>query len=125
MKEYIPYIVSIIVPIFTGLIAYMQANKKSKQDIDKLREEHKTNLEELEAKFQHEMEANEKEHNHKIELMEKEIELQTKAKKDSIGDKALEGILEGMAPAFQQAVLESIDIKGMVKQSFEESLKKK
>lgn len=85
MKEYLPYIVSIIVAVITGLTSYFAAAKKSKTDlkalqesnaheISRLMEQHKLDIDSLERKHQMEIEKMELEHRHQLELKEKEME---------------------------------------------------
>lgn len=85
MKEYLPYIVSILVAIISGLASYLAASKKSRTDlkalqesntheINRLMEQHKLDIDSLERKHQMEIEKMELEHRHQLELKEKEME---------------------------------------------------
>ena len=85
MKEHLPYIVSVIVAVITGLTSYFAAAKKSKTDlkalqesnaheITRLMEQHKLDIDSLERKHLMEIEKMELEHRHQLELKEKEME---------------------------------------------------
>lgn len=84
-KELLPYLISIIVPIISGLLAFFASTKKSKEDLcqlqeqnkhdlDRLVNQHKLDLEDLEVKHKMDIEKLELEHKHKIELLQKETE---------------------------------------------------
>lgn len=88
MTEYMPYIVSIIIAIITGLLSYLTAVRKAgseavshmktlqesnKHDIEKLMQQHRLDLESLERKHQMEMEKLEAEHKHQTGLKDKEV----------------------------------------------------
>ena len=85
MKEYLPYIVSILVAIISGAASYFAAAKKCKSDmnalkesnsheIDRLMQQHKLDIDSLERKHQMEIEKMELEHRHQLELKQKELE---------------------------------------------------
>lgn len=75
-----PYVVSIVVAIITSLFAYLGANKKSKTDINSLKEsnnheieklinQHKMNIDAIERQHELEKEKMQMEHQHKLEIM--------------------------------------------------------
>lgn len=87
MKEYLPYIVSIIVAAISGFASYAAARRTSKtdlqtvkennkHDLEKLMEQHKLDLEALEQKHQMEIDKLNIEHEHQMELQQKGFENQ-------------------------------------------------
>ena len=85
MSTYLPYVVSIIVAIISGLFSYMLASKKcrteinslkesNKHEIDRLMQQHKLDIESLERKHELEVEKMELEHKHQLELVQKQAE---------------------------------------------------
>ena len=85
MKEFLPYIVSVLVAIITGFASYLAASKKCRTDlkaiqesntheINRLMEQHKLDIDSLERKHQMEIEKMELEHRHQLELKDKELE---------------------------------------------------
>lgn len=118
MKEYMPYIVSIVVAIITGLASYFAASKKSKielkalkesneHEINRLMEQHKLNIDSIERAHQLELEKMELEHSHQLELKNKEIEnLLTNNLLSSILDSAMKtpGMQQMIEKSFQKAI---------------------
>ena len=85
MESLLPYIVTVVTTIASGLLAYFSATKKSKSelaslkesnkhDIEKLMNQHKIDLEALKQKHEYEMDKIKLEHTHKMELKQKEME---------------------------------------------------
>ena len=85
LKEYLPYIVSILVAVITGVMSYLASAKScrtelkalqesNKHEINRLMEQHKLDIDSLERKHQMEIEKMELEHRHQIELKQKEME---------------------------------------------------
>lgn len=85
MNEYMPYIVSVILAIISGLVSYFTSARKSKSeisalkeanqhDLNKLMKQHKLDIDSLERKHQMEIEKMELEHKHVLELKQKELE---------------------------------------------------
>lgn len=83
--DLIPYLVSLIISIITGVLAFLTSTNKSKKDLQQLQEQnkhdlekllnqHKLDLEGLEIRHKQEIEKIDLEHKHKIELMEKEAQ---------------------------------------------------
>ena len=72
LKEFLPYIVSII----TGLSSYFAARRQIKADIAKLEKQHELDLERERKMFEMEKERMELEHAHQLELKQKEYESQ-------------------------------------------------
>lgn len=74
MEKYLPYIVSIICAVISGIASYSVARKQGKADLQKLEKQHKLDLDKQREVFEMEKEKMELEHKHRIELMEKETE---------------------------------------------------
>lgn len=85
IKELAPYLVSIIVAVVTSAIAYVQAKKGFKVEIEKLEKQHKNdletlvkqheiNIEALKERHKMEKELKEQEHNHAMELQKLKTE---------------------------------------------------
>lgn len=83
--DLLPYIVSLVVPIFTGLWAFIASTNKSKKDLQQIQEQnkhdierlvnqHALDLESLEIKHKMDIEKLDIEHKHKLEVMQKELE---------------------------------------------------
>lgn len=76
IKEYLPYIVSILCAIISGIASYAIARKQTKTDIQKLEKQYQLDLENERQKFKMEKEKLELEHRHQLELNKKEMENQ-------------------------------------------------
>ena len=85
MENFLPYIAMVVVAIVSGIVAHFTATKKSKSDLETLREtnkaeieklmsQHKLDLEALERKHEMDIEKMDLEHSHKLELAQKELE---------------------------------------------------
>lgn len=115
IKEFLPYIVSLITAIVSGGWSYCASKRKfnheleiakenNAHEIEKLMEQHKVNIENLKEHHRLEIETKEKEHLYKLEIMEKEKEnailqkekeLENTAKYDAMGD-AFKGVFGGI-----------------------------
>lgn len=76
MKEYLPYIVSIICSVVAGVASYAVARKNTKSDIEKIIKQHEVDVEELEKKHQLEIERLKVEHENQMELQKEQINAQ-------------------------------------------------
>lgn len=76
MEKYLPYIVTIICTVISGIASYLAARKQSKSDIQKLMTQHELDIEKEREKFAMEKEKMEIEHRHQLELKQKEMENQ-------------------------------------------------
>ena len=85
IKEYLPYTVSILVAIISGLASYLAAARKCSADmkalkesntheINRLMEQHKLDIDSLERLHKMEIEKMELEHKHQLELRSKDAE---------------------------------------------------
>lgn len=79
MKEYMPYIVSVVCSLISGFVSYSIARKQTKSDLEKLEKQHELDIEKEREKFAMEKERMELEHKHQLELKEKEMENQVGA----------------------------------------------
>lgn len=84
-KDYLPYIVSVLVALISGITSYLAAERKCRTDIkaleesnaheiNRLMEQHKLDIDSLERKHKMELEKMELEHKHQLELKIKESE---------------------------------------------------
>ena len=100
LKSIAPYIVSVI----TALIAYCQAKKGFKTEIEKLETEHKNDLEKLvkqheidieNLKQKHEMEKElkEKEYQHEIDMQKLKSETAIKEKNEELMGNAMSSVM--------------------------------
>lgn len=87
MEIYLPYIVSVLVALISGIVTYSVAIKNVKgslesvkeanrHDIDKLMEQHKIDIDSLERKHEMELEKINLEHQLQMERSQKEFEHQ-------------------------------------------------
>lgn len=85
IKEYLPYIVSVLVAIIAGLASYLAAARKCRADmkvlkesntheINRLMEQHRLDIDSLERQHKLEIEKMEIEHKHQLELKSKDAE---------------------------------------------------
>lgn len=72
MKEYFPYIATILCSIFSGFASYLASRRQAKADLQKIQKQYELEIEMEREKFQHEKEKMELEHQHQLELMQKE-----------------------------------------------------
>lgn len=74
MQDYLPYIVSIITAIVSGIFSYTIARIQSKNDIKIIIKQHEVDLDALERQHEMEIEKMKLEHTHQLELQEKDYE---------------------------------------------------
>ena len=74
MQDCLPYIVSVLCALISGISSYAIARKQAKNDIIIIVKQHEVDLEALERKHQMELEKLNLEHTHQLELQEKEFE---------------------------------------------------
>lgn len=84
-KEYLPYIISVLVALISGIASYFAAARKCRADmkvlkesnaheINRLMEQHKLDIDSLELKHKMEIEKMELEHKYQLELKSKDAE---------------------------------------------------
>ena len=104
VKELAPYLVSIIVAVLTSVIAYVQAKKGFKVELEKLEKQHKNdletlvkqheiNIEALKEKHKMEKEIKEQEHNHTMELQKLKTEGNINEKSQEYMNSALSSVM--------------------------------
>lgn len=76
MKEYLPYIVTIVCTLISGFASYFASRRQSKTDMQKLEKQHELDIEKEREKFAMEKEKMEIEYRHQLELKQKEMESQ-------------------------------------------------
>lgn len=114
IKDYLPYIVSVLVSLISGLTSYLASAKKCRTDIktlkenntheiNRLMEQHKLDIDSLERKHQMEIEKMEVEHKHQLELKSKDAE-------NTIGSEFISTIMGAMlnTPEAQQELGQAI-----------------
>lgn len=74
MKDYMPYIVTVVCAIISGLVSYLASRRQSKADMQKLEKQYELDIEKEREKFAMEKEKMELEHKHQLELMQKQTE---------------------------------------------------
>lgn len=79
ISTYLPYIVSVVCALISGIASYLGANKKAKSEIKKIEKQHVLDIEKERQKFELEKEKLEIQFKHQLELKDKEIESQVSA----------------------------------------------
>lgn len=74
MTEYMPYIVSVVCSLISGIVSYLVTRKQAKTDLQIISKQHEVDIEALEKKHQMELEKIDIEHKHQLELQQKEME---------------------------------------------------
>ena len=74
MQDYLPYVVSVLCALISGISSYSIARKQAKNDIKVIVKQHEVDLEALERKHQMELEKLNLEHAHQLELQAKDFE---------------------------------------------------
>lgn len=76
MKEYLPYIVTVICTFISGFASYFAARRQAKADLQRLEKQHELDIEKEREMFAIEKERMNLEHKHQLELKQKEMENQ-------------------------------------------------
>lgn len=76
MEQYLPYIVTVVCSLISGIASYSAARRQAKADLEKLQKQHELDVEKDREKFAMEKERMELEHKHQLELQQKEMENQ-------------------------------------------------
>lgn len=76
MDMYLPYIVSIVCALISGIASYLISRKQMKTDLEKLNTQYKLDIEKEREKFLMEKEKLELEHKYELERQQKEFENQ-------------------------------------------------
>lgn len=76
MEEYLPYIVSVICSVISGVSSYLIARRQAKADMKRLEKQYELDIEKEQEAFEIEKERLEIEHRHQLELKQKEMENQ-------------------------------------------------
>ena len=76
MQDYLPYIVSVLCALISGVSSYAIARKQANGDLylEVIVKQHEVDLEALERKHQMELEKINLEHTHQLELQAKDFE---------------------------------------------------
>ncbi len=76
MEKYLPYIVTVVCAIISGVASYIASRRQFKADLQKLEKQYELDIEKEREKFVMEKEKMELEHKHQLELKQKEMENQ-------------------------------------------------
>ena len=76
MEEYLPYIVTVLCSLISGIASYSASRRQSKADLEKLQKQHELDIEKEREMFAMQKERMELEHRHQLELKQKEMENQ-------------------------------------------------
>lgn len=76
METYMPYIVSVVCALISGVFSYSIARKQAKTDIKQLEKKYELDMEQEREKHRLEIEKLEMEHRHNLELQQKQFENQ-------------------------------------------------
>ena len=76
MEQYLPYIVTILCSLISGIASYLASRRQTKADLEKLQKQHELDIEKEREMFEMQKERMELEHRHQLELKQKELENQ-------------------------------------------------
>ena len=76
MEQYLPYIVTILCSLISGVASYLASRRQTKADLEKLQKQHELDIEKEREMFAMQKERMELEHKHQLELKQKEMENQ-------------------------------------------------
>ena len=76
MEQYLPYIVTVLCSLISGVASYSAARRQAKADLEKLQKQHELDIEKEREMFAMQKERMELEHRHQLELKQKEWENQ-------------------------------------------------
>ena len=74
MEQYLPYIVTILCSLISGVASYLASRRQTKADLEKLQKQHELDIEKEREMFAMQKERMELEHKH--QLKQKELENQ-------------------------------------------------
>lgn len=105
MEKYLPYIVTVVCSIISGLTSYIASRSKAKAETERLIKKYELDVEKEREKFKMEKEKMEIEHRYQLELKDKEIE-------SAVGNSMFSDIMK--MPEVRQLVSQGLK-KGMQK----------
>lgn len=76
MEQYLPYIVTVLCSVISGIASYSASRRQAKTDLEKLQKQHELDIEKEREMFVMQKERMELEHRHQLELKQKEMENQ-------------------------------------------------
>lgn len=76
MEQYLPYIVTILCSLISGVASYLASRRQTKADLEKLQKQHELDIEKEREMFAMQKERMGLEHKHQLELKQKELENQ-------------------------------------------------
>lgn len=103
MKDYMPYIVSVLCAVISGITSYLVTRKQTKEDMKKLEKQYELDLDKEKERFAMEKEKMEIEHQHQIELLQKENE-------NKLGENLINSVVNEAVrtPEFRKQIAQSI-----------------
>lgn len=76
MEQYLPYIVTVLCSVISGIASYSASRRQAKADLEKLQKQHELDIEKEREMFAMQKERMELEHRHQLALKQKEMENQ-------------------------------------------------
>ena len=76
MEQYLPYIVTVLCSVISGIASYSASRRQAKADLEKLQKQHELDIGKEREMFAMQKERMELEHKHQLELKQKEMENQ-------------------------------------------------
>ena len=76
MEKYLPYVITVLCSLISGITSYLASRRQSKADLQKLQKQHELDIEKEREVFAMQKERIELEHKHQMELRQKEWENQ-------------------------------------------------
>lgn len=127
LKEFMPYIVSIITAIISGISSYVLSKRNFKNEVEtikinneheikKLMEQHKVDIENLNEKHKLEMDAKEKDHEHEKEILELKSKNSINEKNQEMMNSAMSGVMGNFMKDILSGKINAEDIDRLTKQ---------
>ena len=76
MEQYLPYIVTFLCSVISGIASYSASRRQAKADLEKIQKQHELDIEKERTMFAMQKERMELEHKHQLEMKQKETENQ-------------------------------------------------
>ena len=73
MEQYLPYIVTVLCSVISGIASYSASRRQAKADLEKLQKQHELDIEKEREMFAMQKERMELEHRHQLELKQKKF----------------------------------------------------
>lgn len=76
MEQYLPYIITVLCSVISGIASYSASRRQAKADLERLQKQYELDIEKEHKMFTMQKERMELEHKHQLELKQKEMENQ-------------------------------------------------